>query len=102
MDSPHARLACARLAAALQGGGLFVAVLKAISSLTVLSCVFLPIASTNAEPGRQHGIAGFTLASSSETAPFLIETGTDHAIARAADDVRGDIERVSGVSPKLL
>jgi hypothetical protein len=42
----------------------------------------------------------FILASESITAKFIIEAGTDPAVSRASDDLRSDIERVSGFLPQ--
>lgn len=44
----------------------------------------------------------FILAGDLRAAPFVIEAGTDRAVARAADDVRDDVERVCGARPAML
>ncbi|MGC4073985.1 MAG: glycosyl hydrolase 115 family protein [Nibricoccus sp.] len=44
----------------------------------------------------------FELAGSQRAAPFILETGIDPAVVRAADDVRADIERVTGRTPDRL
>lgn len=60
-------------------------------------CGALPAATgTAAEPPED-----FILAAPGSAAPFLIEPGTDRAVARAADDLRADIERVAGTRPAL-
>ena len=43
----------------------------------------------------------FVLVSDQIAAPFVVEKDTAPAIARAADDVRADIERVAGTLPEL-
>lgn len=54
-----------------------------------------------AAPGVSQRPADFPLASDRTAAPFVIEIGTDRAVARAADDVRADVERVTGTLPDL-
>lgn len=45
------------------------------------------------------GASDFILATQGRVVPMLIETKTDPAVARAAADLRTDIESVSGISP---
>jgi len=42
----------------------------------------------------------FELAGAAGAAPFIVETDTDPAVVRAADDVRNDVQRVSGRLPE--
>ena len=44
----------------------------------------------------------FALVSGKNAAVFIVENDTAHAVARAADDVRNDIELVTGVRPELV
>ncbi len=63
-------------------------------SRLVLACVFVfSLVAVRA--------ADFTLVADRLAAPFLIEPATDPAVARAADDVRHDIEQITGTLPAL-
>ena len=44
----------------------------------------------------------FTLTKDGMTIPVVVETGADKGIARAAEDLRNDFERVTGKKPSLL
>ena len=76
----------------------FYEILSRLFSLTFVS-LFLVTISRAALPLKGGAIAAFPLASEHAAAPFLIESGTDRAVARASDDVRGDIERIPARCP---
>lgn len=69
----------------------------AILAISLVSTSFIPAAL----PAPASPPDDFVLAGPTASAVFLVEPSLDPAVARAADDLRVDIERVSDVAPVL-
>ena len=76
--------------------------MKTLFVQLVLVAILLAAQIRAAEPLRVASAPNpgdLVLATEGHAIPFLIESGTPRPVARAADDLRADIERVSGAKP---
>ena len=75
---------------------------RLLLAFVVLASVTVSHATNSLLVSGRAGLDDFVLGSEGITAPFVVEASIPRPVARAADDLRADIERVSSGRPSLL